>query len=83
MSNSSHGERVVSASQCQSARHSLKKKKKNLAIGFGYTRNWRLVIEEERRSKTEKRKKENADKEEEKKVCAFHFILCGFISVFW
>ena len=41
-----------------------------------------MVIEEERRSKTENRKKENADKEEEKKVCAFHFILCGSISVF-
>ena len=35
MSNSSHGERVVPASQCQSDRHSLKKKK-NLAIGFRY-----------------------------------------------
>ena len=46
------------------------------------TSDWCMVIEEERRSKTEKRKKENADKEEEKKVCAFHFILCGSISVF-
>ena len=43
-----------------------KDKKKNLALVLG-TSDWRLMIEEERRSKTEKRKKEQNGKEEEGK----------------
>ena len=58
MSNSSHGERVVSASQCQSARHSLKKKKKTWLSVLGI----QGLASGDRR-----RKKEQNGKEEEGK----------------
>ena len=58
MSNSSHGERVVSASQCHSDRQLVEKYKKKTWLLVLGTSNWCLVIEEERKSKTEKEEEE-------------------------